>query len=840
MSSSEDSNKGKPPEPPDGPDLGLGQSNPLGSAGFDQQHNPNPDQATLEVSQPTTMATVTVSQTSTTATTAVSQDNKATITVSQPSTTATTAVSLLTTATSTESQSIMSHSIVSSSVGDASQSTGSISTAAGELEAVLDQVSPESATAVPQGPVTGGVLATDTPSDPLGSANPAALAAQQSPANVPGGNQFQVDVQVHAEDQASQSASSTNHVPGLPAVSADDVEAVADSGVAPMPHLDTILINFTVGQQMSALQLGKEFSPGSAPGTKQFTAGSTLGSGPGTGNVPHPVTDQQGQFSAEPTNLDAIAHTGNNLGATQSANSAPSGFESAAANYSRPIEQPTALIEGVQHPGLIDEAEMLDDGDRQGHMAMEDSNPQTDTQHPSTSAGQQSVNQSATSQPVPAVIFDPNMIANLAQAAAAGHFWDAPGPLQGVATAHMQELQAVLQKMAASQKPVESDPHQDESGPEGENIQMRRASRSASASENPSSSSSSSSDSDTASDTGSHQDTTQKTKKRASVKGVKDLFDQAEDDVFIMSDGSEGECGSTRDDDWCPTWATQVPEKPDWIVPYPNTVPYVHSRVESTDDGWYQGEDCASPSEAATPGKNAILPAADGSLALKADAVLPSASPGRTKYGDHFLERRVYHEKAKRKGHKELDPVSQAELDARAKEYRESLANDSFWAEQIDRALYLPGEADTTVNFAAETDSRMKAIPYRVVAPMAWEYPYAFGQAQEPLQDRLVTASLYGIRLTRCGYTDPRSCPAPPAAVESPAAKEAACAAYVTDADVSSSHIQAARLPLGRMVVWPSFARRHVVRHWKECPVTLPLSNNGLRIGTLSMLRWHQ
>ncbi len=68
---------------------------------------------------------------------------------------------------------------------------------------------------------------------------------------------------------------------------------------------------------------------------------------------------------------------------------------------------------------------------------------------------------------------------------------------------------------------------------------------------------------------------------------------------------------------------------------------------------------------------------------------------------------------------------------------------------------------------------------------MAWEYPYTFGQAQEPLQDRLVTASLYGIRLIRPGYTDPRSHPAAPAATESPATKEAACEVYVTDADVS-------------------------------------------------------
>ena len=341
----------------------------------------------------------------------------------------------------------------------------------------------------------------------------------------------------------------------------------------------------------------------------------------------------------------------------------------------------------------------------------------------------------------------------------------------------MQELHAVLQKMASNQKPAETDPHQDESGPEGQNIQMRRASVSTSASGD--SSSSSSSDSDTAFETDSYEGTTQKKKKKkkkkkkASVKVVKDLFDQAEDDVFIVSDGSEDECGSTRDDDLCPPWATQVPEELDWIVRYPNAVPYVHAQVVSTNDGWYRGEDCASPSEVAHPGKNAILPAADGSLAMKADAVLPGAPPGCTKYGSRLLERRIFHEKAKREGHEELDPVPQATLDERAQENRESLGHDSFWAEEIDRALYLPGETDTTVNFAARTDTGMMAIPYRVAAPMAWEYPYSFGQAQEPLQDRLVTASLYGMRLTRPGYTDPRSRPAAPAAVESQAAREA-------------------------------------------------------------------
>ncbi len=75
MSSSEDKDGSKTPEPPDKLDLGSDLPNPQGSAGSDQQHNPDPSQATLEVSHPTTMATTAVSQTSTTATTAVSQDD---------------------------------------------------------------------------------------------------------------------------------------------------------------------------------------------------------------------------------------------------------------------------------------------------------------------------------------------------------------------------------------------------------------------------------------------------------------------------------------------------------------------------------------------------------------------------------------------------------------------------------------------------------------------------------------------------------------------------------------------------------------------------------------------
>ncbi len=51
-------------------------------------------------------------------------------------------------------------------------------------------------------------------------------------------------------------------------------------------------------------------------------------------------------------------------------------------------------------------------------------------------------------------------------------------------------------------------------------------------------------------------------------------------------------------------------------------------------------------------------------------------------------------------------------------------------------------------------------VPYPVVGPMAWEYLYHSGQAQEDLPDRLVPASLYGLKVARPGYCSADAKPA--------------------------------------------------------------------------------
>ncbi len=289
MSSSEDKDGSKtlkPPDPPDSLDLGPEQSHTQGFAGSNQHCNPDPTPATLAVSKPTTMATTALSQTSTTATTMMCQDTQATIIVSHPSTTATTAVSLQTTATSAVSQSTLGHVTASPSEGDVSHSTSSLSTAASELEAVLNQALPEGIAAIPQGPVTRNVPTQDPTSDLQGSANTATSAAQQLAATSPVNNQLQVIVQIHAENKAFQRADSANPVPGLPEMSTEEDEAVVDSGVAPKPNLGTALVDIMVGHKLSTLQLNRESGSVSAPGAGQFAVGPAPGPGPGTGDVP--------------------------------------------------------------------------------------------------------------------------------------------------------------------------------------------------------------------------------------------------------------------------------------------------------------------------------------------------------------------------------------------------------------------------------------------------------------------------------------------------------------------------------------------------------------------------
>ena len=235
------------------------------------------------------------------------------------------------------------------------------------------------------------------------------------------------------------------------------------------------------------------------------------------------------------------------------------------------------------------------------------------------------------------------------------------------------------------------------------------------------------------------------------------------------------------------SWSTQTDElEEEWRLCYPPTNPCLVPEAEETGDLWYKGEDCANPSQIAPKSSKAILPAADGSLALKHDVGLPSAPEDRQCYKNHELDRRVFFDKGERGKDGGFKPITAEEARAREARQRQTLAEDEYWQDQVRWSLYQPGPTESPVNFVGQGYMGVMAIPYHVLAPMAWEYPYAFGQAQESVLDRLMMASLYGIKVLRPSYTSATSRPEPIETLDTPEVKKAACSAYVTDTDVST------------------------------------------------------
>ncbi len=82
----------------------------------------------------------------------------------------------------------------------------------------------------------------------------------------------------------------------------------------------------------------------------------------------------------------------------------------------------------------------------------------------------------------------------------------------------------------------------------------------------------------------------------------------------------------------------------------------------------------------------------------------------------------------------------------------EECTGDKYWEKELAESKYLPNPEPSPVNFSYWDAGSTLTVPYHVVGPMAWEYPYHSGQAQEDLPDRLVPASLDGLKVVRPGY----------------------------------------------------------------------------------------
>ncbi len=96
--------------------------------------------------------------------------------------------------------------------------------------------------------------------------------------------------------------------------------------------------------------------------------------------------------------------------------------------------------------------------------------------------------------------------------------------------------------------------------------------------------------------------------------------------------------------------------------------------------------------------------------------------------------------------------ITEEERLARAAHQETACKGDDYRKDQLARYHYFPTPEDSPVNFSYQVGPATYAVPYCIVGPMAWEYPYHNGQAQEDLPDQLVAASLYGLKVTRPGY----------------------------------------------------------------------------------------
>ncbi len=149
---------------------------------------------------------------------------------------------------------------------------------------------------------------------------------------------------------------------------------------------------------------------------------------------------------------------------------------------------------------------------------------------------------------------------------------------------------------------------------------------------------------------------------------------------------------------------------------------------------------------------------------------MPPAQPDRTYF--HFereLVWRVAYPHARKSGEGKYPAITDQERLARKHQQDTQWSKDAYWKAELKKNYYLPGPDASPVNFSYQLKGSTLAVPYHVVGPMAWEYPYHNGQVQEDLPDRLVPASLYGVKVASPGYLS---------AYHGPATQVQALAAY--------------------------------------------------------------
>ncbi len=201
------------------------------------------------------------------------------------------------------------------------------------------------------------------------------------------------------------------------------------------------------------------------------------------------------------------------------------------------------------------------------------------------------------------------------------------------------------------------------------------------------------------------------------------------------------------------------------------------------------------PNDVAPPARRVGLPNVDSSIGGDQRHALPPAHPTRRHfYYDRELRRRVTYDRAEKSDKGKYPHITEEERVARAVQQDTALRSDDHWKEQLKRSHYFPTPEDSPVNFSYRVASSTYVVPFHVVGPMTWEYPYHSGQAQEDLSDHLIPASLYGLKVTRPGYCSADDKPATTAEAQAAFDSGRGFVDHVCDTDVNPSAV-----PIGQV-----------------------------------------
>ncbi len=142
------------------------------------------------------------------------------------------------------------------------------------------------------------------------------------------------------------------------------------------------------------------------------------------------------------------------------------------------------------------------------------------------------------------------------------------------------------------------------------------------------------------------------------------------------------------------------------------------------------------PCEVASPARRVGHPNVDGSIRGDQGNPLPPNRPSQQYYHNgRELRRQVTYSCAEKNEKGKYPHITKQERLARAEHQDTACKGDAYWGDQLAQYHYFPIPEDSPINFSYQVRATTYAVPYHVVGPMAWEYPYHSRQAQEDLPD---------------------------------------------------------------------------------------------------------